>query len=181
MKAKIINYDFASNRALFEFDASFAGAYDKYHDKDVNVDVKLWKPKRSGAANRYLWVLVDKIAAATHLTEREVYRNEIKEIGGVSTVCIVDDSQVEDFCEYWESMGIGWQTDVIGSENGKTSVIAYHGSSTFDTAQMNRLIENLIYEAEQLGIDTDTPDRQAWWKAMMEEGEKEYARQHNCS
>ena len=181
MKAKIINYDFANNRALIEFDASFAETYDKYHDKDVNIDVKLWRPKRSGAANRQLWVLVDKIATETHLTKDEVYRNEIKEIGGVSTTFSMYDEEVDKFCEYWESQGLGWQTDVIGSENGSTSVIAYYGSSTFDTSQMKQLIDNLIYEAEQLGIDTDTPDKQAWWKVMMEEGEKEYARQHNCS
>ena len=176
MKAKIIHYDYANNRAVLDFEANFAETYDKYHDKGVNIDVKLWRPKRSGAANRYLWVLVDKIATATHLTKNEVYKNEIKEIGGVSDVYLMLDEAVERFCNQWESQGLGWQTEIVGSDGGRTTVIAYYGSSTFDTAQMKQLIDNLIFEAEQLGINVDTPDRQAWWETLMEEGEKIYAR-----
>ena len=55
--------------------------YDKYKDKDVNVEIKKFSVKRSGAANRYMWVLVDKIAEVQGLTKTEVYRREILEIG----------------------------------------------------------------------------------------------------
>ena len=40
---------------------------------------------------------------------------------------------------------------------------------------MSQLIENVVFEAQQFGIDTDTPDRQAYWEAIEEEA-KEYAR-----
>ena len=175
MKGRIIQYDWTNNIAAVAFEADFSDLYDKYHDKDVNVEIKLWRPKRSGAANRYLWVLVDKIATATHLTKNEVYRNEIKEIGGVSDVYLMLDAAVDRFCRQWESQGLGWQTEIVGSEDGKTTVIAYYGSSTFDADQMNQLLENVIFEAEQLGINVDTPDRQAWWESLMEEGDKRYA------
>ena len=169
MKARVVDYEFYSNRAVIEFDPSFADTYDKYYGKDVNVEIKLWRPKRSGAANRYMWVLVDKIAAALHMTKDEVYRNEIKEIGGVSDVYLMLDAAVERFCKQWESQGLGWQTEVVTSHEGQTTVIAYYGSSTFTIDQMTQLIENLIFEAEQLGIDTDTPDKQAWWESVQAE------------
>lgn len=181
MKGKIIDYDYQMNRATFDFDSDFSETFDRYHDKDVNVDIKLWRSKRSGAANRYLWVLIDKIARETHLTKREVYRNEIKEIGGVSDVYLMLDEAVERFCDHWETQGLGWQTEIVGSDEGRTTVIAYFGSSTFDVDQMNQLIENVVFEAKQLGIDTDTPDRQAWIESMLEEGEKQYGRQHDFS
>ena len=172
MKGRITSYDYQSNRVEMEFDADFSQTYDKYHDKEINVDIKVWRPKRSGAANRYMWVLVDKIAQRLRVTKEEVYKREIREIGGVSDVCLMIDEAVERFCKQWESQGLGWQTEVINLGDGRSNVIAYYGSSTFDTEQMTQLIDNLIFEAEQLGIDTDTPDKQLWWESLKEECEK---------
>ena len=169
MKAKIIAYEYRSNRAVIEFDADFGETYDKYRDKDINVEIKMWRPKRSLAANRLLWVLVDKIAKEVRIPKNEVYRNEIREIGGVSDVYIMRDESVERFCKQWESQGLGWQTEIVGSEDGRSTVIAYYGSSTFDTEQLGQLIDNLLFEAENLGINTDSPDKQAWLESLMED------------
>ena len=169
MRARIVDYNYIQNRAVFEFDVDFSEHFDKFNGKDVNMDLKVWKPKRSGAANRYMWVLVDKIAQVKHITKEEVYRQEIKEIGGVSTVLLMIDEAVERFCKDWDSRGVGWQTEVIPIGDGRSNVIAYYGSSTFDRDQMTQLIENLIFEAENLGIDTDTPDKALWWESLEEE------------
>lgn len=169
MRARIASYDYGTNSAVFQFDSEFSLVYDKYREKEINVDIKVWREKRSGAANRYLWVLVDKIAKETGLTKNEVYRREIKEIGGVSDVLVMIDDAVPRFCAQWASQGLGWQTEVIPVGDGRSNVIAYYGSSTFDSEQMSRLIENLIFEAEQLGIDTDTPDKKLWWESLQEE------------
>jgi hypothetical protein len=37
-------------------------------------------------------------------------------------------------------------------------VILYYGSSTYDTAQMSRLINNIIEECRQLGIETKSEE-----------------------
>lgn len=171
MKAKIIDYDFTSNRVVLEFEPDFSDTFDKYHDKDVNVEFKVWRPKRSGAANRYMWVLIDKIAHAMHITKNEVYRDAIKEIGGVSEVLVMLDSAVDKFEKVWCSYGLGWQVEKIPIGDGRTNVIAYYGSSTFDREQMSQLIENLIFAATNLGINTDTPDKELWWESLLE-GEK---------
>ena len=169
MKAKIIDYDFRSNRAVVEFDLDFSDFFDRFRDKFVNLEIKLWRPKRSGAANRYLWVLVDKIARRTRQIKDDVYREAIKEIGGVSEVLRCRDEAVERFCKQWASQGLGWQTEVIPIGDGTSNIIVYYGSSTFDTEQMSQLIDNVMFEAEQLGIDTDTPDRQAYWESLQED------------
>ena len=41
------------------------------------------------------------------------------------------------------------------------NVILYYGSSTFDTRQMSRLIDNLIQDAKAVGIETMPPDKLA--------------------
>ena len=46
MKAKIVYYDWQKNRAILEFEPDFSATYDKYHDRDINVDIKQWKSKR---------------------------------------------------------------------------------------------------------------------------------------
>ena len=53
MKGRITSYDYQSNRVEMEFDADFSQTYDKYHDKEINVDIKVWRPKRSGAAKNW--------------------------------------------------------------------------------------------------------------------------------
>ena len=171
MKAKIIEYDYQTNRAVFEFEPDFSLTYDKYHGKDVNLDIKQWKSRRSGAANRFMWVLVDKIAEATHQVKTDVYREAIRDIGGVSDIFVMVDEAVHKFCEHWESQGIGWQTEVVPVGDGRSNVIAFYGSRTFDRDQMAQLIDNLIFEAEQLGIDCDTPDRKLWWESLEEDYE----------
>ena len=47
------------------------------------------KPRRSLDANAYAWALIDKLAAATNLSKVEVYREAIRDIGGVSEVVCV--------------------------------------------------------------------------------------------
>ena len=169
MKAKIVDYDYNANRATFEFEPDFSTAFDKYADKDINIEIKLWKPKRSGAANRYLWVLIDKIARATHQDKSDIYREAIRDIGGVSDVFLMHDEAVAKFQEQWAGNGLGWQTEVIPLGDGRSNVIAYYGSSTFDRDQMTELIEKIVFEAEQLEIDVDTPDRALWWESLQED------------
>lgn len=168
MKAKIVSYDYSSNRVTLEFEPDFSLTYDKYADKDINVDIKAWKPKRSGAANRYMWVLVDKIAKATHQDKSDIYREAIRDIGGVSDVLLMSDEAAVRFQEQWANNGLGWQTEVVPLGDGRSNVIAYYGSSTFDRDQMTELVEKIVFEAEQLGIDVDTPDRALWWESLQE-------------
>ena len=165
MKGRIIQYDRPDKRVLLEVDGNFDVVYDRLNGKDINVEFKKWSDKRTGAANRYMWVLVDMIAAATHQDKRSIYREAIREIGGVSDIIHMKTVAVKRFCEQWECNGIGWQTEVIEGEE-ESDVIAYYGSSTFNKDQMTELIENLIFQAEHIGLNTDTPDKEAWWMSL---------------
>ena len=132
--------------------------------KDIAVDVQLKKAanKRSRDANAFCWVLIDKLAEKTRIPKTEIYRNAIKEIGGVSETVCVQDKAVERLREGWQKNGLGWQTDTLPSKiDGCTNVILYYGSSTYDSRQMSRLIDLLIQEAEQQGIPTISEKEEA--------------------
>lgn len=129
---------------------------DELHGEDI-LSIKIGKKgkKRSLDANAYCWVLISKLAEKLNITKTEVYRSAIREIGGnCDTVC-VQDKAVKSLREGWERNGIGWQTDKFPSKiEGCTNVVLYYGSSTYDGAQMSRLINIILQECLQLGIET---------------------------
>lgn len=113
--------------------------------------------KRSLDSNAYCWVLMDKIAAHYRVPVSEVYRNFVREIGGNSEIICMMDRAVEVFCRSWERNGLGWQTEVLPSKiEGCSNVKVYYGSSTYDTVQMSRLIELVVQECRDAGIETKT-------------------------
>lgn len=123
--------------------------------KKYTIEVKEKKKKRSLDANAYFWALTDELSKKLNKPKTDIYREYIKEIGGVSDMLCMLDKAVDKFCERWASMGIGYQTDRIESKlEGCTNVIAYYGSSTYDTAQMSRLIDMAVQDCKQFGIPT---------------------------
>lgn len=129
--------------------------FDDLKDCAVDISIKKAANRRSKDANALAWVLIDKIAEKTRIPKKEVYRNAIREIGGVSEMVCVQDKAVDRLRSGWEKNGIGWQTETAPSKlPGCTNVILYYGSSTYDTAQMSRLLDLIIQECEQHGIAT---------------------------
>lgn len=133
--------------------------YDELKDVPVSIEIKKAQKHRSMEANKYCWVLVDKIAAKMGLKKSEVYRNAIRDIGGVSKEGFMQTDAVPVFREIWEKQGLGNQVEIVDTEDetGWSSIRIYFGSSTYDAAQMHSLLQNLIQDAEALGIPTITP------------------------
>ena len=158
------NIDFRTGKPTISFEVNekneFELIVDDLKDKDkLSIEVKPYRERRSLDANAYFFVLADKLAEKLNTTKEEIYRNAIKEIGGVSETVCVKNQAVERLCEGWRKNGLGWQTDTFPSKiEGCTNVILYYGSSTFDTAQMSRLIENIVQDCRAVGVETRTPD-----------------------
>ena len=64
----------------------------------------------------------------------------------------------EAFCRIWERNGIGWMTDTGPSKiKGCVNVTVWYGSSVYDTEQMARLIDAIVQDCRDVGIETMTP------------------------
>lgn len=136
----------------------FRAGFDALRGKPVDIEIKPHRARRSLDANSYCWVLVDKLAQYMKMKREDIYRNAIREIGGVSEIVCVQNRAVDRLREGWAMHGTGWQTETLPSQiPGCTNVVLYYGSSTYDTKQMSALIDNLIQDAEALGIETITP------------------------
>lgn len=133
---------------------------DKYVDgKKYVAEIKRYRRKRSLDANAYMWVLCDKIADAIRSTKEAVYREAVEQVGVFADMA-VKDRDVDDICRAWVHKGIGWITEYVGNtaKPGGEIIRFYKGSSEYDTKQMSRLIDYLVGEAKELGIETMPPD-----------------------
>lgn len=145
----------------------FRATFDDLNGKDLDVSFKEHREKRSLNANSYCWILLDKLAAKTGYPKLHIYRDAVRNVGGNTEHVCVQDEAVQKLREGWEHNGLGWITDTMPSKiQGCTVVILYYGSSTFDTAQMSRMIDNLVQDCRSLGIETMPPDR---LNALLEE------------
>jgi hypothetical protein len=101
-------------------------------------------------------VLLDQISEKSGVPVSEVYRNAIREIGGIAEYYGMKEAAYESFCEIWTADHLGRQVEIIpgSSKPGWINVKAWKGSSDFDSAQMARFIDSLIQEAENQGIPT---------------------------
>ena len=115
-----------------------------------------WKrKKRSLDANAYCWKLCTMIADAVGISKEEVYKQNIRE-GNEYTPLPIKAEAVEEFARIWGHRGLGWFIDIVDDSKieGYKLIFAYHGSSTYDTASMSKLIDRIIQDANSIGIET---------------------------
>ena len=126
---------------------------------DKDYEIKRVYKRRSLDANAFCWVLLDKLSEVIGVPKAELYQHHIREIGGVSTTVCVPDKAVKRLVTIWEEKGLGWQTETFPSKlDGCTNVTLYYGSSAFDTKQMSRLIDSIVTECKEVGIETKTDE-----------------------
>ena len=148
-------------RVTIELDSDFREGFDTLRQVDVEVSIKKWRAKRSKDANAYFHLLVNEIAAAKGLTDDEVKidlvtsygtyaRDEDGMIVGFKLPASVDASSIYPYTRMYKEV----------EEGGKIfkCYLVYKQTRLMDSAEMAHLIDGAIREAQELGIDTDTPE-----------------------
>ena len=122
-------------------------------EKPLTVTVKDFRPKRSLSQNSYLWLLLDKLAEKLKRSKEDIYKEYVSDHGVFEILPIRNDA-VETFKTKWGKNGIGWLTEDLGESklNGYTKLIAYYGSSSYNSKEMARLIDAVIHDCTELGI-----------------------------
>ena len=112
------------------------------------------RERRSLDANAYLWVLLQKMAEALHRDKWGLYLDKLGEYG-VFTHIIVKPHMVEKVKEEWRAVKELGEVCV----NGTTGIQlqCYFGSSTYNTKEMSVLIDGVVSEAKEMGIETLSP------------------------
>lgn len=113
--------------------------------------------KKSLTANAYMWQLCEKIAVKIDVTKEDVYKKAIREVGSF-TDGVFSKTDAEDVQKSWSLNGIGWFAEQHGTFGDMVAVRLYQGSHIYDGDQMRRLIDYVVDEAKELGIETMTPN-----------------------
>lgn len=127
-------------------------------DQDKLFAVKPYKEKRKLRANNYCWVLLSKIADVIGSTKEEVYREYITH-KGIFRIITMTKEAAPTFIRVWENQGLGWVCDTSNNSNEDLiDVIAYYGTSSYNTSQMAHFVDYVVDEAKNLDIETLPPD-----------------------
>lgn len=120
-------------------------------DKDEELTTK--KKKRSKNSNNYFWSLLQELCQEMNLDVIKEYQRRVKELG-IYRQWEIDTVNVPTFEKMWESKGIAWFTEKVDENGEKTTINAYYGSSSYNSKQMSRLIDNLVQDCKEIGIET---------------------------
>lgn len=134
-------------------------------DKDIRLKASVWREKRSLNSNAYFHVLVGKIAEKTAQSRTEVHNQLISDYGqlemdGSRVMNIIMDADIN-----WrklEGMHLRPTSARRMMDNGRMYQVylVMRGSHTYDSKDMSVLIAGTISEAQELGIETATPEEQ---------------------
>ena len=140
------------------------------------AELKEHHERRSLSANSYLWALLDDLAftlstQAAPLTKEELYRKYIKEVGIWKDVHNIEPEAAKTVRTAWEMLGTGWVTEQVVD---MTNQLSHYNilnrenlmpfSSTYNTKQMSRLLDAVIADCKEQGIDVATPSELALLK-----------------
>lgn len=156
--------------------AKRAAQWARKSNRELAVDVRPYREKRSLTANAYFHVLVGEIAERLSVSEQEAKRQLVLEYGaklrdetgtvvGMKLPASVEVNDIYPYARQFDER----------VENGKRfyCYLLYKPTHTLNTQEMCRLIDGAVHEAKELGIETATPQELAKMKALLlkEKGE----------
>jgi hypothetical protein len=126
--------------------------------KELDVEIKQHREKRSLNANNYSWLLSDQLADALRISKEECHFLMLKRYGQKTVISVIKEGMdiLTKAIEYYEQSG---ETELYGK-------MFYHfkiwkGSHDFDTREMSIFIDGIVDECKEQGIETMTPQELA--------------------
>jgi hypothetical protein len=156
VKLNNITRDFKTNKPIISFGVldNITSLEEIENASELDLEVKKHKQKRTLDSNAYAWELIGKLQNKLNIPKEDIYKDIIKNIGSYEVVPIKNEA-VERFRECWSKNGLGWITETIPSKlDGYTNILTYYGSSVYSQKEMNRFIDLIVQECQQLGIET---------------------------
>ena len=131
----------------------------KMKPKPYEMTVKERKKKRSNDANAKLWALLSDLSVVLHIPPEEIYQGYIPDVGGNYKIIPVKPQEIPEWEKDWCKDHIGRMIDDMGpcmskDLEGYHNLKLYRGSSEYDSATFSRLMDLVLQDCRQLGIET---------------------------
>lgn len=136
--------------------------YNKLHDAErLTIKVDKHRERRSINANNYAWALLTEIGNVMRLGKDDVYFLMLKRYGQSEMISVKDGIPIGEYVKYCERAGESWLNGNLFKHYR-----VYKGSSEFTKEEMAVFLDGVVQEAQDLEIDTRTPDEIAKLKDL---------------
>ena len=134
-------------------------------ERDAEWEIKPYKQARSNRQNAYYWRLLTEVADRMRMSKAECHNRMLRDYGQpayfdgeVPFVMLPDTDEAERDAFRSETFHIRPTANVrSGKDHDYRAYIVLRGSHELNTLEMSILLDGLIQEAKQLGIETATP------------------------
>lgn len=140
---------------------------EKLKEKVLSVELKQYREKRSLDANAYYWKLVSELADKIGQSNAWVHNNMLRKYGQVETIdgkmvyIVIPDTDAA-YNKTYEAQEyhIKPTSQVKEGMDGVMyrTYITLKGSSNYNTKEMSQLIDGLVRECKDVGIETMAPE-----------------------
>lgn len=147
------NYETGKFQVTFEINegVSVVNFLQNLFNTKLSISAKKYRQKRSLDANGLLWHCLGKIAETLHTDKWEVYLLMLKRYGKYTYIC-VKPHMVEPMQKQWRECEVIGEVDINGQK--AVQMLCYFGSSTYDTKEFSVLLEGVISEMKEMGLET---------------------------
>ena len=168
---KGISRDFTSGRynITIELNEGDIAAVDALRGIDLAVELRRYRAPRSHSANALLWACLGTIAETLGGDKWDYYLAALRKYGKYTMLAIRADAAARFRESYRECEEIGRKTDEDGIE--WVHMLCYFGISTYDSKEFAVLLDGVIDDMKQAGIDTPTSAEMRRVLAAMERSE----------
>lgn len=128
-------------------------------DRAYDLTIKEHRKKRGNDANAKLWALINEMSVILKLPPEEIYQGYIPDVGKNYWIAPVLPEEIEERTRDWCRGHIGRMVDDMGpcrltDLKGYHNLKMYRGSSEYDVPTFSRLLNLVIQDCRQLGIET---------------------------
>lgn len=130
--------------------------------KPYTIEIKEYRKKRSLDQNSLYWSVLTQFARAMRMSNAEAHNRMLRDYGQIKRfgdkiayVVLPDTDEVERQTLEAETEHLKPTSQVKEGKDGQNyrTYMMLKGSSSYDTAEMTRLIDGLIDECENVGLD----------------------------
>jgi len=174
-KLESITRDWQTDKLLLTFSVNEKSAVNEINNiqscEKLSIKAVKYREKRSLDANALLWVCLSKIANAMDppADKWDIYLQMLKRYGKFTHIC-VKPNVVDAVKAQWRESEVLGEVNINGQK--AVQMLCYFGSSTYDTKEFSRLLDGVISEMAEMGLETPASEdmRRALeiWEKMYE-------------
>lgn len=155
-KLESVTQDYKTKKMMVTFAVDQINGIEDIRDKQLTIDARIYRRKRSLDSNAYAWVLLQKMAEKIHSNKDDCYLYCLQRYSKVFTHIIVKEDAIPMTKQMWKTVIDLGEITVNGVKGHELQV--YMGSSTFDSEEMSVFLNGIVSECKELGIETMTPE-----------------------